>query len=73
MKLFKLVKEQFGTWVALNHCLALQINDYYNHTWGSASEWGMGWEFLWSSSRYLKTKPFRYSKAAFHAQCEWDL
>ena len=70
---FKLAKEHFGTWIALNHCFALQINNYYHDIYFSASDYGMNWEFLWSSSRYLKTKPFKYSESAFHAQCEWDI
>ena len=71
---FNLAKEYFGTWAALNHCLALQINDYYHNVYfGAASEYGMRWEFLLTTSKYLKIYPFKYSDAAFHAQCEWDL
>ena len=69
---FKLAKDYYGLKIALNHCIGLQFNNDYHNLYFDASVYGLEWEFLWSSSRYLKHHPFKYADAACFARNEWD-
>ena len=54
---------------ALAYIVSKDFRDAYEWAW----LFDLGHEFTDSALQYLKSHPFKFNEAAFHARCEWDI